>query len=256
MRGKRRDRQWWNSVKFYWTTDRSRWSHQGGRIPGHLVTSSLFAKSSSNAKPFLGNAFILFYFILGDAFKRSTRALLWWRTKAMPVSDLKVKALVAQYYLCLSIGCSPTGSSIGGTLQARILEWVAVPFSRGYSWPGDQTWVSWREADCFPCGSAGKESACNAGDVGSIPGLVRSPGEGKGYLLLYSGLENSMDCIAHGVTKSQTRLSDFHYLPSEPPGKPQRTTNRELGSFSLIMSLDIHLYFLPVLLVTLTKSLN
>ena len=56
----------------------------------------------------------------------------------------------------------------------------------------------------FPCGSAGKESACNAGDLGSIPGLGRSPGEGKGYPLKYSGLENSMDCIVHGVTKSGT----------------------------------------------------
>ena len=47
----------------------------------------------------------------------------------------------------------------------------------------------------FPCGSAGKDSACNAGDLGSIPGLGRSPGEGKGYPFQYSGLENSMDCI-------------------------------------------------------------
>ena len=62
----------------------------------------------------------------------------------------------------------------------------------------------------FPGGSDGKESACNAGDLGSIPGLGRSPGEGKGYPLQYSGLENSMDCIVHGVTKSRTRLSDFH----------------------------------------------
>ena len=63
----------------------------------------------------------------------------------------------------------------------------------------------------FPCGPAGKESACNAGDLGSIPGLGRSPGEGKGYPLQYSGLENSMDCIVHGVTQSWTRLSDFHF---------------------------------------------
>ena len=48
------------------------------------------------------------------------------------------------------------------------------------------------------CGSAGKESTYNAGDVGSIPGLGRSPGEGKGYTLNYSGLENSMDCVVHG----------------------------------------------------------
>ena len=63
----------------------------------------------------------------------------------------------------------------------------------------------------FPCGSAGKESACNAGDLGLIPGLGRSPGEGKGYPLQYSGLEKSMDCIVLGVAKSQTRLSDFHF---------------------------------------------
>ena len=48
----------------------------------------------------------------------------------------------------------------------------------------------------------GKECACNVGDPGSIPGLERSPGEGKGYPLQYSGLENSMDCIIHGVAKS------------------------------------------------------
>jgi len=56
----------------------------------------------------------------------------------------------------------------------------------------------------FPDSSAGKESACNAGDPGSIPGSGRSTGEGIGYLLQYSGLENFMDCIVHGVAKSQT----------------------------------------------------
>ena len=56
----------------------------------------------------------------------------------------------------------------------------------------------------FPGGSAGKESASNAGDLGSIPGLGRSPGEVKGYSLQYSGLENSMDCTVHGVANSQT----------------------------------------------------
>ena len=54
----------------------------------------------------------------------------------------------------------------------------------------------------FPYGSTGKESACNAGDLGSIPGLGRSPGEGNSCPLQYSGLENSMDCIVHGVAKS------------------------------------------------------
>ena len=63
----------------------------------------------------------------------------------------------------------------------------------------------------FPCGSPDKESVCNAGDLGLIPGLERSPGEGKGYPLQYSGLENSIECIVHEVTKSQTRLRDFHF---------------------------------------------
>ena len=63
----------------------------------------------------------------------------------------------------------------------------------------------------FLGGSAGKESTCNVGDLGSIPGLGRSPEEGKGYPLQYSGLENSMDCIVHGIIKSQTQLSDFHF---------------------------------------------
>ena len=63
----------------------------------------------------------------------------------------------------------------------------------------------------FPCGSASKESACNAGELGSIPGLGRSPGEGKGYPLQYSGLEYSTDCIAIGVTKSQIQPRDFYF---------------------------------------------
>ena len=64
----------------------------------------------------------------------------------------------------------------------------------------------------FSGGSADKESACNPGDLGSIPGLGRYPGEGKGYPLQYSGLKNSMDCIVHGVTKSWTQLSNFHFI--------------------------------------------
>ena len=63
----------------------------------------------------------------------------------------------------------------------------------------------------FLHGSASKESTCNVGDLGSIRGLGRSPGGRNSYPLQYSGLENSMDCIVHGVAKSQTRLSDFHF---------------------------------------------
>ena len=80
----------------------------------------------------------------------------------------------------------------------------------------------------FLCGSAGKESACKAGDLGSIPGLGRSPGEGRGYPLQYSGLENSTDCIVHRVTKSRTQCSDFyfHFLSFE--------------SFTYIISFSFH----------------
>ena len=68
----------------------------------------------------------------------------------------------------------------------------------------------------FPGGSAGKESTCSVGDLGSVPGLGRSPGEGKGYPVQYSCLEDSMNGVAlsatdHSVSKSQTRLSDFHF---------------------------------------------
>ena len=76
----------------------------------------------------------------------------------------------------------------------------------------------------FLCGSAGKETAFNVGDLGLIPVLERAPGEGRGYPLQYSGLENYMDCIVHGVVKSRTRPSDFHFHFFSYP-KP-KTTNQ------------------------------
>ena len=63
----------------------------------------------------------------------------------------------------------------------------------------------------FTCGSAGKESDCNVGDLGLIPGLGKSLGEGEGYPLQYSGLENSMDYIVHGVAKTQTQVTEHTY---------------------------------------------
>ena len=71
-----------------------------------------------------------------------------------------------------------------------------------------------------------KESTCNAGDLGSVPGLGRSSGEGKGYPLQYSGLENSMDCVVHGVAKSWTQLSDFHFSLL-PKGFPSGASSKE-----------------------------
>ena len=67
----------------------------------------------------------------------------------------------------------------------------------------------------FPGGSDGKESTRNAGDLGSIPGLGKSPEEGKGYPLQYFGLQNSTDCITHSVTKSLTRLT-FTFTEKKP----------------------------------------
>ena len=68
----------------------------------------------------------------------------------------------------------------------------------------------------FPGGSAGKESACSVRDLGSVSGLGRFPGDGNSYSLQYSGLENSMDYVIHGVAKSWTWLSNFH-SSSLPP---------------------------------------
>ena len=63
----------------------------------------------------------------------------------------------------------------------------------------------------FLGGSTGKEPACNEGDLGLVPGLGKAPGERNDFSLQYSSLENSMDCLVQGVTKSRTRLSDFHF---------------------------------------------
>ena len=110
--------------------------------------------------------------------------------------SLKVKVLMVQscQTLCNPMNCSPSGSSIHGILQARVLERVASPFSRGSSRPRDQTQVCFKALALFqlstlspnPDGSAGKEFTCNAadagdtGDSGLIPGLGRSPGGGNG----------------------------------------------------------------------------
>ena len=145
--------------------------------------------------------------------------------------------------------CSLPGSSVHGIFQARVLEWGAIAFSDYLHYAKWTKPVAWRQTrhDCthrryllqsqmqrrrgFPCGSAGKESARNAGDLGSIPGLGRSLGEGKGYPLQYSGLDISTDCIIHGVTKSV--LTERLSLSESRKVVARRWGNREMGSCSV-----------------------
>ena len=93
----------------------------------------------------------------------------------------------------LRIYCRPQGTLLTALWSPK---WEGNPKKRG-----------------FPGSSYAKEFARNgnARDLGSIPGLGRSTGEGKGYPLQYSGLENSIDCVVHEVAKSWTQLSDFHF---------------------------------------------
>ena len=116
--------------------------------------------------------------------------------------------------------------------------WVLVP--GGYPVPCRSSsciWPQVRVTGDFPGGSDGKASAYNAGDLGSIPGSGRSPGEGSGNPLQFSCQENPMDggawwATVHGVAKSWTRLSDFTvnvsciaggFFTADPPGKPRNT---------------------------------
>ena len=117
--------------------------------------------------------------------------------------------------------------------------------------PGEGIWLPTSVFLGFPCGSAGKESVCGSETWIRSLGWEDSPGEGKGYPLQYSGLENSMDCIVHGVPKSQTRLSNFHfhfqrnyfliYLLSLPPTAFRRAypTPLPMNSVSQCISLFI-----------------
>ena len=79
----------------------------------------------------------------------------------------------------------------------------------------------------FHCSSAGEESTHNAGELGSIPGLGRSPGEGNGYPYQYSGLENSMDCIIHGVAESDSKESEGEQSRTDSKKSP---TAKRIGS--------------------------
>ena len=133
--------------------------------------------------------------------RKSTRVRMWQRQERLNETHLAMQSVLGQSsprYIRKSLHLPLlTLLSILMNILSQDKDWEKFPFS----------WYNMG----FPCGSAGKESACNPGDLGFIPGLGRSPGEGKGYPFQYSGLENSMDCIVLGVAKSQTWLRDFHY---------------------------------------------
>ena len=112
---------------------------------------------------------------------------------------VKKESKVAQpcLTLCDPLDCSLPGFSVHGIFQARVLECVAISFSRGSSRPRDWTQVSHIVGRCFTLWATrkaldGKESGCNAGDLGLVLESGWSPGKGNGYLLQYSCLENPM----------------------------------------------------------------
>ena len=100
-----------------------------------------------------------------------------------------------------------------------------------------------------------KESTCNVGDLGSIPGLGRSPGEGNGYPLQCSGLKNSMDCIVCGVTKSQTWLSDFHRAYHSPVQNLPLTPISRIKSKDLAMAIEVLCILVPTPPLTSVSTL-
>ena len=97
-----------------------------------------------------------------------------------------------------SMDCRSPGEGIGHSLQYSAQVNFMDSIVHGVAKSERRDRLSTPAFVDFPCGLAGKGSACNVGDLGSIPGLGRSPGEGKGYPLQYSVLKNSMDCISSG----------------------------------------------------------
>ena len=138
------------------------------------------------------------------------RTLEWVAISFLQCMKMKSEREVTQSCPTLSdpMDCNPPGSSIHGIFQARVLEWGAIAFS---DQPGT---ILYCNRIYFPGGSHGKAAARNAGDLGSIPGSGRSPGEGNGNPLQHSCLENPMDggaCTVHGVGNSRIRLSYFTF---------------------------------------------
>ena len=133
---------------------------------------------------------------------KSMNQCFWWHMSRAEQGCVPLKWLKSP-----GIWSHPLHTSIyiysGGRKETATLKTQDIHRPLVWKWGCTFNWV--------PGSSAGKESTCNARDLGSIPGLGRCFAEGNSYPLQYSGLENSMDCIVPGVAKSQTQLSDFHF---------------------------------------------
>ena len=152
----------------------------------------------------------------------------WWRDRLWGKWFPQTQDLCFNFFLSVSsvaqscpIFCDPTDCK-----HARLPCPLPTPgaYSNSCHWVGVNLlllisslfFLSNRESTRgFSGGSDGKESTCNSGDLGSVPGLGRFPGEGNGNPLQYSGLEISMDCIVHGVERSWKCLSNFHFHTSQ-----------------------------------------
>ena len=150
-------------------------------------------------------------------------------------------SLVTKSGLTLAMSWTVTRQAPLSTGFSRQAYWSGLPFHspRDLPDPGIKPRSPALQAgSCFPGSSESRESTCSVGDVGLIPGLGISTGEGNGYSLQYSGLENPMNFIVYEVKKSQTRLSDFHFhfiLPynSQPFPNTSSTRGKEDAPFIL-----------------------
>ena len=131
----------------------------------------------------------------------------------LPPSDVYVKSFNYLFYTLLKLyytkALSDQASSLSPWIESLSSggqeSWRLSRSSNNLLYPVQYSWASL-------VAQLVKNPTCNVEDLGSIPGLGRSPGEEKGYPLQYSGLENSMDYTVHGVAKSWTWLSDFHFI--------------------------------------------